>query len=703
MLCGRSRFRSLVMTLAVALAVFGHSIAAIAATYFFNGATDTWTGNNTFTSVESGSVTLVADDRVEAYNIYPNCSGPNRIRWSVSGITLTQRSGYTPFVADGGVNAAAISGNAWTSRGGGKWSIQLPQFTSALGGIQAVTRSYIGTQGTFWMGSNGGFLPKAADLAGCDATNMSWWLDTGASPPVLYVRDDAITTAQQAADEFDVVRGTSTIGTWSCVEVNGVNATVSSITVWRAGPRDASSYGIVMGNLGATVVGCIIQCSGYHGIGLNSGGTDLTSGTVRSCESHGLGYMGSSTNFVAYANNLVSGVVFERCTAYMHGLYKPDGTHLTPDAGTSYSGGMDGFYTHGNTTTVVRNYEVRDCAVYADISMMVPNGGPRPIYVRPYAVGQTSAVNGDPMDWRSYPARHVRCTAEGFGVFLFAPGAGTGTAMSFSQCTLRSGNHTAGNTWTDLSLSDSKGGIIGLGTNANNANILFSGCLITMTQQRAADTGYGVITLGDGASPSGNTLIFVRCTVLHTGNLSGRTGGEWLIVHRHDIEPTTARMIARDNIFAFTDVRSGAATYTGTATTALFRDAFSKMTTARAPLIYDFARNAYFIGTTSTNWANFTPTSNYNTAAKLGDIDPSDRGIDPRGIYGVSPAFRDGGAWQTAGVPAQAFMDTANVVVKTPGPMTAVLGTLRGWRGGAVGAVQFGPTILSDQIGGGAR
>jgi len=197
-----------------------------------------------------------------------------------------------------------------------------------------------------------------------------------------------------------------------------------------------------------------------------------------------------------------------------------------------------------------------------------------------------------------------------------------------------------------------------------------------------------------------NTLIFLRCTVLHTGNLSGRTGGEWLFTHRHDIEPMTARVIARESIFAFTDVRSGAATYTGTASTGLFRDAFSKMTTARAPIIYDFARNAYHIGTTSTVWASFTPTSNYNTVAKLSDTDPSDRGIDPMGIYGVSPAFVDGGTQATRGVPAQAFMDAAGVVLKNtpPGPLAAILGINRR-RGECIGAVQWGKVPLTDQIG----
>jgi hypothetical protein len=303
------------------------------------------------------------------------------------------------------------------------------------------------------------------------------------------------------------------------------------------------------------------------------------------------------------------------------------------------------------------------------------------------------------MDWRSYPARHVRCTAQGFGVWAFAPGAGTGTAIAFSQCTFRSGEHTAGAGWADLNVGSSKGGIIGLGTSANNATILWSGCLITMTQMTASGTGFGVIGTGDG-SPVNNTLIFLRCTVLHTGNLSGRTGGEWLFTHRHDIEPTTARVIARESIFAFTDVRSGAATYTGTASTGLFRDAFSKMTTARAPIIYDFARNAYHIGTTSTVWASFTPTSNYNTVAKLSDTDPSDRGIDPMGIYGVSPAFVDGGTQATRGVPAQAFMDAAGVVLKNtpPGPLAAILGINRR-RGECIGAVQWGKVPLTDQIG----
>ena len=695
-----SRLRSIVLAAAIAFAVLGHSAAVLAATYYFNGLTDTWTGNNTFTSVESGSVTLQAGDRVETYNLYGNASGPRRIRWSVSDITIAPRVGFPQFIADGGINAVALTGASWTSRGGGKWSIPVAAFTTANGGIQCVTSGYISNQGGFWNGSNGGYLRRVADLATCDATNMSWWFDTGASPPVLYVRHDLITTAEAAANEFDVVRGTATIGEWSVVECNGANARIDGLVIWRASPRGSAAYGIVSSGLGTLIINCIVHDAGYHNIGLNTGGGNLTSGTVRGCTVYGLGYFGSSTSYVAYSDNLVSGVLFDRCVAYMHGLYMPDGSHLAPDNGTSYSGSMDGFYTHGNgTVSAVQDYEVRDCAVFTDISMMSPNGGPRPIYARPYAVGQTIAVKGDPMDWRSYPARHVRCTAQGFGVWAFAPGAGTGTAIAFSQCTFRSGEHTAGAGWADLNVGSSKGGIIGLGTSANNATILWSGCLITMTQMTASGTGFGVIGTGDG-SPVNNTLIFLRCTVLHTGNLSGRTGGEWLFTHRHDIEPTTARVIARESIFAFTDVRSGAATYTGTASTGLFRDAFSKMTTARAPIIYDFARNAYHIGTTSTVWASFTPTSNYNTVAKLSDTDPSDRGIDPMGIYGVSPAFVDGGTQATRGVPAQAFMDAAGVVLKNtpPGPLAAILGINRR-RGECIGAVQWGKVPLTDQIG----
>ena len=656
------------------------------ATYYFNGATDSWTGNNTFTSVESGSVTLVANDRVEAYNTYTNASGPRRIRWSVDGIVFIQRTGYTRFIADGGTNANTLAGSpGWTSIGGGTWNIDIPAFATANGGIQAVTRNYAATAGTFWNGSNGGYLRRVADSVTVAATNLSWFFDTATNK--LWIRDDSLVNVGDANSKIDVVRGTSTIGEWSVIECNGANARIESITVWRANPRGSAGYGIVSSGLGTLIVNCIVHDAGYHNIGLNTGGGNLTSGTVRGCTVYGLGYFGSSTSYVAYSDNLVSGVLFDRCVAYMHGLYMPDGSHLPPDNGTSYSGSMDGFYTHGNgTVSAVQDYEVRDCAVYTDISMMSPNGGPRPIYARPYAVGQTIAVKGDPMDWRSYPARHVRCTAQGFGVWAFAPGANTGTAIAFAQCTFRSGEHTAGAGWADLNVGSSKGAIIGLGTSANNATILWSGCLITMTQMTASGTGFGVIGTGDG-SPVNNTLIFLRCTVLHTGNLSGRTGGEWFITHRHDIEPTTARVIARESIFAFTDVRSGVATYTGTASTGLFRDAFSKMTTARAPIIYDFARNAYHIGTTSTTWASFTPTSNYNTVAKLSDADPSDRGIDALGIYGTSPAFPDGGTQATNGMPSAAFvaaatLDRQNLTASVPGVNRV--------RGSVLGAYQTG-------------
>ncbi len=664
------------------------------ATYYFNGATDSWTGNNTFTSVQSGSVTLQAGDRVETYNLYGNASGPRRIRWSVSDITIAPRVGFPQFIADGGINAVALTGASWTSRGGGKWSIPVAAFTTANGGIQCVTSGYISNQGGFWNGSNGGYLRRVADLATCDATNMSWWFDTGASPPVLYVRHDLITTAEAAANEFDVVRGTATIGEWSVVECNGANARIDGLVIWRASPRGSAAYGIVSSGLGTLIINCIVHDAGYHNIGLNTGGGNLTSGTVRGCTVYGLGYFGSSTSYVAYSDNLVSGVLFDRCVAYMHGLYMPDGTHLPPDNGTSYSGSMDGFYTHGNgTVSAVQDYEVRDCAVYTDISMMTPNGGPRPIYARAYAVGQTRALLGDAWDWQAYPARHVRCTAQGFGVWAFAPGAGTGSAMSFHDCAFRSGVHTAGAGWVDLNFSASKGGIIGLGTSANNATILWSGTLITVTQQTASATGFGVISTGDG-TPAGNSLYFLKSTVLHCGNLSGRTGGEAMFAHRHSMAATTARVLCRDSLFAFTDVRSGAATYTGTANTWLFRDQLGIMTTTLAPTIYDFGHNAYFIGTTSTVWASNTPGSTYNTVAKLSDIDPSDRGLDPSGVYGTSPAFPDGGTQATNGRPSSAFI--AATLLNRANPQNSIVG-VNLTRGTNIGAFQNG----SDQYGGG--
>ncbi len=663
------------------------------ATYYFNGATDSWTGNNTFTSVESGSVTLVANDRVEAYNTYTNASGPRRIRWSVNGIVFIQRTGYTRFIADGGTNANTLAGSpGWTSIGGGTLNIDIAAFATANGGIQAVTRNYAATAGTFWNGSNGGYLRRVADSVTVAATNLSWFFDTATNK--LWIRDDSLVNVGDANSKIDVVRGTSTIGEWSVIECNGANARIENITVWRASPRGSAAYGIVSSGLDTLIINCIVHDAGYHNIGLNTGGGNLTSGTVRGCTVYGLGYFGSSTSYVAYSDNLVSGVLFDRCVAYMHGLYMPDGTHLPPDNGTSYSGSMDGFYTHGNgTVSAVQDYEVRDCAVYTDISMMTPNGGPRPIYARAYAVGQTRALLGDAWDWQAYPARHVRCTAQGFGVWAFAPGAGTGSAMSFHDCAFRSGVHTAGAGWVDLNFSASKGGIIGLGTSANNATILWSGTLITVTQQTASATGFGVISTGDG-TPAGNSLYFLKSTVLHCGNLSGRTGGEAMFAHRHSMAATTARVLCRDSLFAFTDVRSGAATYTGTANTWLFRDQLGIMTTTLAPTIYDFGHNAYFIGTTSTVWASNTPGSTYNTVAKLSDIDPSDRGLDPSGVYGTSPAFPDGGTQATNGRPSSAFI--AATLLNRANPQNSIVG-VNLTRGTNIGAFQNG----SDQYGGG--
>ncbi len=79
--------------------------------------------------------------------------------------------------------------------------------------------------------------------------------------------------------------------------------------------------------------------------------------------------------------------------------------------------------------------------------------------------------------------------------------------------------------------------------------------------------------------------------------------------------------------------------------------------------------------------------NNYNTVAKLSDADPSDRGIDPMGIYGTSPAFPDGGTQATNGMPSAAFiaaatLDRQNLTASVPGVNRV--------RGSVLGAYQTG-------------
>jgi hypothetical protein len=694
------------------------------ATYTFDGNADQWTGNNTFTDTSAGgaTITLVDGDIVNMFGNYTGSSGSRKIRTTVGvrfqnlqDILPGSRGAWTLNGSESVVDlnpTGRLFGLTWTNLGDSTYEINLPaSFSVANGGVGAVAVRFDQTLGTFTNGADGGLLQRRINVAAIVAPNNHVW-HFNITTRKLTVRSTAIVDPDSDIRVvLGEVTGTGTDpygtngaaftgqpdgiaggpGSWSMMELGGVSHVYGGV-FYLGSPR-GSGYGTLFigtASRGSTIKRCWYSNCGYHCAGATAG-SGTTGIIIEDCVFSGcLNHTGSTltVNYSTAASG-ISGARERRNRYIIHGGYLPNGAHLPPDEGYSYIGGMNATYAHG-AANCVADMEVSECTCLVDESMFLANSGPRPNACIPYHVGETIACRGNPHDYRNYPVRVIDCVTTAWSMWVYAPNTGTGTAIAFHRCWLPSGTHAPSAGLTLLSFGAGSGGSFGIGVNANNARVLLSATLLSSTLRTDATTGFGFIGLGSG-TPVNNRLHFIKSTLLHTGSLSGRSGGEALICPRHSITAQTCVLEMRSCVLAFTD--NG--TYTGTANTWLLRDQFGVLTTALAPNVLQFSDNAYFIGNTSTVWASNTPSSTYNNVAKLSSTDPASVGLDPAGVYGTSPAFVDGGTVNTNGRPSPAFL------LATRKPNSQIVNSLAGRnkrRGSNPGVYQDSPDL--NDIGG---
>lgn len=239
-----------------------------------------------------------------------------------------------------------------------------------------------------------GWLRAAANVAGCQATDGSYYLDTGASPPRLHVNPYGTISGSMSGKTVRVARNNAGL------YANGTNGLV----LYRLdfGPFAENSSD----NSGAGAAWCVIldgvsnvhasECrfydAGRHAFGWTSGsGTTVENCTIDKCWAGGISYS-DSTSFVVNtgAGGIIRNVAFTDTTVVSYG-------RLTEDLVDLYTTGQNiGFYAHGATTSLSNNTNVSYTASSNTLTFS-GNHGYTHVAGRPIRV--TVGANGLPAGW----------------------------------------------------------------------------------------------------------------------------------------------------------------------------------------------------------------------------------------------------------------------------------------------------------------